>query len=380
MKKIAVLGSTGSIGESTLKVARHLKDRIQVTTLAANTNIDKLEAQANEFHPQLIAVYDEKQAAILRKRLPHIQIESGLQGLIAAATHSDVNFVVSAMSGTIGITPTIAAIKAGKNIGLANKEVLVAGGALVMSLARKHNIQILPIDSEHSALFQCLDKQPKQSVRKLILTASGGPFRDHTLEQLKNVSLDEALRHPTWTMGAKVTIDSSTLMNKGLEVIEAHWLFDIPLSQISVVVHPQSIIHSMVEFVDNSLLAQLGESNMITPIQYAIMYPERVPGLLQPFDFTKYPTLQFFVPNTDKFPCLRLAYEAAKVGGTMPCYMNAANEILVEHFRQKKISWFDMAGKLETLMEKHQVSPIHSLDDVLQADSEARRQTIDILN
>ncbi len=376
MKNIAILGSTGSIGESTLKIARHLKDRIRITAIAARSNIDALEAQAREFKPQLIAVYDEQQAVALRKRLPHITIESGLAGLNAVATHSDANFVVSCMSGTIGLTPTVAAIKAGKNIGLANKEALVAGGALVMALAKKHGVQIIPIDSEHSALFQCLQGQPKNGVRRLILTASGGPFRTFTHEQLRQITREQALRHPTWTMGAKVTIDSSTLMNKGLEVIEAHWLFEVALENISVVVHPQSIIHSMVEFVDNSLLAQLGETSMLTPIQYALMYPERLPGTLAPFDFMKCSTLQFFEPDTEKFRCLRLAYDAQKTGGTLPCYMNAANDVLVGLFMDKRIAWTDIATKLETLMQRHQISAIHSLDDVLQADAMARRDAM----
>ncbi len=375
MKKIAILGSTGSIGESTLKVVRHLKERFRVTAIAAKSNIDALEAQAREFHPELIAVYDEQQAQILRKRLPHIPIESGLAGLNAVATHSSASFVVSAMSGTIGLAPTVAAIQAGKNIGLANKEVLVAGGALVMELAKKHGVHLLPIDSEHSALFQCLEGQPHNAVQRLILTASGGPFRNFTPEQLQQVTPEQALRHPTWNMGAKVTIDSSTLMNKGLEVIEAHWLFGVPIDKISVVVHPQSIIHSMVEFVDNSLLAQLGETLMIVPIQYALTYPERLPGTLKPFDFIKYNTLQFLVPDTDRFRCLNLAFEAVKIGGTLPCYMNAANEVLVHRFLEKKISWPEIASKLETLMEKHQVTPIRSLDDVLAADVQARQET-----
>lgn len=374
MKKIAILGSTGSIGVSTLKVARHLKERIRVTALAAHRNIDLLEQQAKEFHPTLIAVYDEQQAALLKKRLPHIPIESGMEGLRAVAAYSEANFVVSAMTGTAGLVPTYAAIEAGKNVGLANKEALISGGALIMSLAKEKGVQILPIDSEHSALFQCLQGQPKNAVRRLILTASGGPFRTFTQEQLLSVTPEQALRHPTWTMGAKVTTDSSTLMNKGLEVIEAHWLYGIPVDNISVVIHPQSIIHSMVEFVDNCLMAQLGESDMIVPIQYALTYPERLPGMLQPFDFVKYGTLQFFVPDTEKFRCLRLAYDAIRTGGTLPCYMNAANEVLVNRFLDKKIAWHEIGTKLETLMLKHKVTPVRSIDDVLHIDNLARHE------
>lgn len=374
IKRIAILGSTGSIGESTLKVARHLKDRISVQALAAKSNIDLLETQAKEFKPQCVAVYEESQAKILRKRLPHMPILSGIEGLKAAASLTDVDFVVAAISGTMGLIPTVAAIEAGKNIGLANKEALVSGGALVMALAKKHQVQILPIDSEHSALFQCLHGQAKDSVKRLILTASGGPFRSYTKEQLQQVTLEQALRHPTWAMGAKVTIDCSTLMNKGLEVIEAHWLFDMPLEKISVVIHPQSIIHSMVEYVDNSIIAQLGESLMTTPIQYALTYPERLPGLLNQFDFTKHNQLQFFEPDMDKFRCLRLAYDSIKAGGTLASYMNAANEVLVQSFMEKRLAWHQIGTSLEALMQKHTIKPIHSLDDILEADSLARRE------
>lgn len=379
MKKIALLGSTGSIGESTLKVARHLKEEIRICALAAHSNIDLLEKQAKEFHPELIAVYDEKKALELKKRLPHIAIESGMEGLKAVASYSGANFVISAMSGTAGLIPTIAALDAGKSLGLANKEALVSGGALVMELAKKRGVQIIPIDSEHSALFQCLLGQPKNSVSRLILTASGGPFRNFSQEQLDSITPEQALSHPTWTMGPKITTDCSTLMNKGLEVIEAHWLFDIPIENISVVIHPQSIIHSMVEFVDNSLLAQMGETSMIVPIQYAITYPERLPGLLKPFDFTKYHTLQFLTPDTDKFPCLRLAYDAIRAGGSMACYMNAANEVLVNGFLEKKIPWSGISKKLETLMERHSINPIHSIQDVLLIDTQARQEAGSLL-
>ncbi|HEV8052938.1 MAG TPA: 1-deoxy-D-xylulose-5-phosphate reductoisomerase [Parachlamydiaceae bacterium] len=374
MKKIAILGSTGSIGESTLKVARHLKETIRVTALAAHSNIDLLEKQAKEFHPELIAVFDEKKALDLKKRLPEIEIAAGMEGLKAVASYSGADFVVSAMSGTAGLVPTVAAIEAGKTIGLANKEALVSGGALVMALAKRHGVQILPIDSEHSALFQCLQGQAQNSVSRLILTASGGPFRNFTQEQINAITPEQALCHPTWTMGAKITVDCSTLMNKGLEVIEAHWLFNIPIENISVVVHPQSIIHSMVEFVDGSLLAQMGESSMIVPIQYALTYPERKPGLLKPFDFVKYNTLQFLTPDVDKFRCLQLAFDATRAGGSMPCYMNAANEVLVNSFLEKKIAWNEIPKKLESLMEKHATQPVNSIDDILLIDAQARNE------
>jgi 1-deoxy-D-xylulose-5-phosphate reductoisomerase len=379
MKKIAILGCTGSIGESTLKVARHLKEKIKVVALAAHSNIDLLEQQAKEFHPELVAVFDEKKAVELKKRLPNITVEAGIEGLKAVASYSGANFVVSAISGTAGLIPTIAALEAGKPVGLANKEALVAGGALVMALAKQKGVPILPIDSEHSALFQCLNGESKKSVHRLILTASGGPFRNFTSEQLQQITPEQALKHPTWAMGPKVTIDCSTLMNKGLEVIEAHWLFDIPVEKISVVIHPQSVIHSMVEFVDNSLLAQMGETSMIVPIQYAITYPERLPGLLKPFDFTKYNTLQFLTPDTDKFRCLQLAFDAISAGGSAACYMNAANEVLVNGFLEKKIPWMDISKKLESLIESHALIPIKSIDDVIAVDTEARRQAASVL-
>lgn len=379
MKTISLLGSTGSIGESTLKVVRHLKGEVRIGALAARSSIDKLEEQAREFNPELIAVYDENKAALLRKKLPHIEILSGMEGLKAAASHSSSEMVLSAMVGTAGFIPTVAAIEAGKDVALANKESLVSGGALVMSLVKKHGVNLIPVDSEHSAIFQCLVGQPKERVNRLILTASGGPFRTFTSEQLAAVTLEQALRHPTWTMGAKITVDSSTLMNKGLEVIEAYWLFGVPIEKISVVVHPQSIIHSLVEFVDNSLLAQMGVPSMIVPIQYALTYPDRLPGMMEPFDFLKHETLQFFAPDPGKFRCLRLAFDSLKAGGSLSCYMNGANEILVEGFLNKKISWWEIATHLETLMQRHQVIPLSSVEDVISTDSAARRDAGNLL-
>lgn len=378
MKKIAIIGSTGSIGTSTCQVARHLKNQLQVVALAAHSNIDLLEKQAIEFQPQLIAVYDEAKAHELSKRLPHFEVVSGMDGVVAVATHPDVEFVVSAMTGTQGLKPTLAAIHAGKNVGLANKEALVSGGKLVMDAVKKNNVQLLPIDSEHSAIFQCLRGENPKAVRRLILTASGGPFREYTFDQLKSVTLEQALRHPTWTMGAKVTIDSSTLMNKGLEVIEAHWLFNIPHEKIDVVVHPQSIIHSMVEYEDLSIIAQMGEPSMITPIQYALTYPDRLPGIPKPFDFTRNNTLTFFPPDLDRFRCLKLAYQALKEGDTCPGYMNAANEVLVGRYLRKEIGWMEISHKLQSLMDKHHKKKIESIDDVFAADRLAREQAAHI--
>lgn len=377
MKQLAVLGSTGSIGKNCLTVARHLgPDAVRIVALAAKSNIDLLEAQAREFHPQLIAVYEEAQARILQKRLPHIPILTGMDGLKAVATHESANLVISALNGAIGLVPTVAAIKAKKNIGFATKEVLVSGGALVMSLVRTHGIELIPIDSELTAIFQCLKGEPAKAIERLLITASGGPFRNFTAAQLEEVTLEHALNHPNYRMGAKVTIDSSTLMNKGLEMIEAHWLFQVPLEKIEVVVHPQQIIHSMVEFVDNSILAQMGDPDMLTPIQYAITYPERAKGCLKPFDFAKNHTLQFMIPDMNKFRCLKLAYEAIRTGGSLPCYMNAANEVLVHRFLNKQLAWKEIAIQLERLMSRHTVTPIRSLDDVLAVDAIARQETI----
>jgi 1-deoxy-D-xylulose-5-phosphate reductoisomerase len=377
MKHLAILGSTGSIGKNSLAVARHLgPETVRVVALAAKSNIDLLEEQAREFHPVLIAVYDLDKALELQKRLPHIPVIGGMEGLEAVATHEKANLVISAISGAIGLAPTIAAIKAKKNIGFANKEVLVSGGEIVMSLVREYGIQLIPIDSELTALFQCLKGEGAQEVQRLLITASGGPFRTFTADQLEHVTVDHALNHPNYRMGPKVTIDSSTLMNKGLEMIEAHWLFGVPLEKIEVVVHPQQIIHSMVEFIDNSVLAQLSDPDMLIPIQYAITYPKRYVGSLKPFDFVKNGTLQFLAPDLAKFPCLKLAYEAIRSKGSLPCYMNAANEVLVYRFLNKEIAWKDISVNLERLMERHTVVPIHTLEDLLEVDQVARQEAL----
>lgn len=373
MKRISIIGSTGSIGQNTLKIAKHLGN-VKVVALAANSNIDLLEKQALEFSPQLIGVYNKDKALELKKRLPHIEVVGGMEGINAVASHSDTNFCVSSMTGTLGLIPTLTAIQSGKDVGLANKEALVSGGSLVMQLVKEKGVRLLPIDSEHSAIFQCLNGEKNSFVKRLILTSSGGPFRQLTKEALQKVTVEEALCHPTWTMGPKVTIDSSTLMNKGLEMIEAHWLFQMPVDQIDVIVHPQSIIHSMCEFVDNSIMAQMGYPNMITPIQYALTYPERKTGMMETFDFVKHNQLQFFVPDLEKFPCLRLAYEAVKAGGSLTCYMNAANEVLVNRCLERQISWQEISQKLEQLMTAHSIVPINTIDDVLRVDALARHE------
>lgn len=371
-KCIAILGSTGSIGRQTLEVVRHLSPHVRVCALAARENIDLLEQQAREFHPSLIAVFDEEKGRLLQQRLPHQQIAVGREGLNAVAAYKEAEIVISAIAGTRGLEPTVTALSAGKTIGLANKEALVSGGNLVMRLAQEQGGSIIPIDSEHSAIFQCLQGSKREEVQRLILTSSGGPFRTRTMEELDQITPEQALKHPTWAMGPKVTIDSSTLMNKGLEVIEAYWLFQLSERQIDVVIHPQSIVHSFVEYCDGSLLAQLGVPTMLTPIQYALTYPQRLPGLLKPFDFVAHPLLEFSLPDLNRFPCLALAYHAIQEGGSMPCYMNAANEVLVGHFLERRIRWTTIARSLERLMARHQVRSVDTLEEIMAVDQEAR--------
>lgn len=370
MKRIAILGSTGSIGCNTLEVVKHLG--YQVDGIAAHSNIDLLEEQALAFRPKCIAVFNEGKAQELRSRLPEFKVVSGMEGLIEVATLPEVDFLVSAIVGAMGILPTLKGIEAGKTIGLANKEVLIAAGELIMGAAKKQNVDIIPIDSEHSAIFQCLQGECPSGIRKLILTASGGPFLAASEKELEKITPSSALKHPTWSMGKKITIDSSTLMNKGLEVIEAKFLFNVPLEKIDVIIHPQSIVHSLVEFVDGSLLSQMGEHDMKIPIQYAMTYPKREKGIVPCFDFTKYSKLEFFIPDWKKFPCLGLAFEAAKEGGTLPCFMNAANEVLVHRFLEGKIDWIEIGKKLETLMGAHKTQPQENLSVLFEVDAMAR--------
>lgn len=374
-KNLIILGSTGSIGKSTLNVVRYHASHFRIKVLAAHSNIDLLELQAREFHPELIAVYDKIKAKELSNRLPHVRVVGGVEGLEEAAAFSDADICVSAISGSVGIRPTFSAINAGHTVALANKEVLVAAGDLIMRAAKEKGVQILPIDSEQSAIFQCLEGRNLEEVDRLIITASGGPFFNRK-EDLATVTLDEALNHPTWKMGFKNTIDSSTLMNKGLEVIEAHWLFNIPLDKIDVVVHPQSIIHSFVEFIDGSLLAQIAENQMIIPIQYTLSYPKRMKRMVKRFDFKTFSTLDFYEPDIERFSCLRLAYEALKLGGSLPCFMNAANEVLVERFLKGQISWMDIAKKLESLMQLHDIQKDLGLDSIMSVDQEAREEAL----
>lgn len=372
-KRIALLGSTGSIGKSTLRVVRHLPEDLEITALAAKSNVEELYAQALEFSPRLIAVFDSESAFLLQKRLPHIPVLEGMEGLKAVASFEEADFVMLAMTGSAGLLPAVAAIEARKQIGLANKEILVCGGEWISGLAKQYGVELIPVDSEHCALHQCLRGQNKSAVRRLILTASGGALRDKTLEELKRVRVEDALAHPNWQMGAKVTIDCTTLMNKGLEMIEARFLFGIDPEQIEAVIHPQSRIHSCVEFVDGSVLAQIAEPDMVLPIQYALTYPERKQGMLKPYDFLKNGTLTFYPPDNQRFPCLQLALDALKAGKSYPCFLNAANEVLVERFVQGKISWTAIGEKLDKLISSHVPENVLTLDAILAVDAGARQ-------
>ncbi|WP_138264261.1 1-deoxy-D-xylulose-5-phosphate reductoisomerase [[Clostridium] hylemonae] len=354
MKKIAILGSTGSIGTQTLEVVRENKD-IEVLGLAAGSNVELLEKQAREFHPRLIAVWTEEKAKELRARVrdTDIKVVSGMEGLIEVSTMSDVEILVTAIVGMIGIRPTVEAVRAGKNIALANKETLVTAGHIIMPLAEENHVSVLPVDSEHSAIFQSLRGNEAKAVNRILLTASGGPFRGKREEDLLNVRVEDALRHPNWSMGQKITIDSSTMVNKGLEVIEAKWLFGVDVDQVQVVVQPQSIIHSMVEYVDGAVMAQLGTPDMKLPIQYALYYPERryLPG--ERLDFWSLGRLDFEKPDMDTFYGLKLAYDAGRAGGTLPTVFNAANELAVKQFLNREIKYLEIIEIIEDCMKAH---------------------------
>lgn len=374
MKKIAVLGSTGSIGKSTLRIVQHLSDSLKVVALAAGSNSELLAEQIRLFNPEIVCLYDKEKAAALQSSFPALHVVAGEEGLQEVASYSSVDFVVMAIVGMRALKPTIHAIEAKKTIGLASKEVLVSAGEYISTLATQKGASLLPIDSEHSAIFQCLEGRSLQEIRRVILTASGGPFRSSSLEELKNVTVEEALAHPTWNMGHKVTIDCSTLINKGLEMIEARWFFNLPPEKIEVVVHPQSLIHSFIEFIDGSILAQINEPNMIYPIQYALTYPNRKKGMFPPFDFLKNNQLTFFPPDLEKFPALRLAQESMTAGKSYPAYLNAANEVLVDRFLRREISWSAISFLLAKLLNKHQALPAESLETILSIDQEAREE------
>ena len=372
MKKISVLGSTGSIGTQTMEIVRANPGELKITALAAGSNITLLEKQVREFKPLIAAVFDEDKAAELKKALADTQVRvvAGMDGIIEAATLEDSDCVLTSMVGMIGIRPTIAAIKAGKDIALANKETLVCAGHIIMPLAREAGISILPVDSEHSAIFQSMNGENRKRVSKILLTASGGPFLGKTRDELAKMTVEDALKHPNWSMGRKITVDSASLVNKGLEVMEARWLFDVPIDKIQVVIHPQSIIHSMVEYEDGAIIAELGMPDMKLPIQYALFYPDRRYLDTKRVDFFDLKQMTFLEPDTETFRGLKLALKAADMGGTMPTVFNAANEKAVAMFLDKKIGFLDIYDIIEGSMEAAQVKYMPDVDDILAAEAE----------
>jgi 1-deoxy-D-xylulose-5-phosphate reductoisomerase len=385
MKKIVILGSTGSIGTNTLDIVSKFPGKFQAIGMTAGTNVDKLEEQVRTFGPAMVAMSDEAAAQQLRVRCKGLptKVLGGAEGLVQTATMLKADLVISAIVGGAGLLPTLAAIKAGKSIALANKEPMVMAGRLMQEEARKANVRIFPVDSEHSALFQSMEGHRMVDIRRLILTASGGPLWDLTTEQMKDVTPEEALQHPNWKMGPKITIDSATLMNKGLEVVEARWLFDIPASQIEVLIHRESIIHSLVEYSDRSVIAQLGLPDMRTPIAYAMNYPERLPLDLPSVNLAEIGRLSFCAPDDARFPCLRFGYEALTTGGTMPAVLNAANEIAVQAFLDRRIGFLDIAATIRRTMDAHVPREILTLEDALQADVWARGHaggTVEVLS
>lgn len=382
MKKIAILGSTGSIGVNTLDIVRSFPDEFQVDALTAGNNIDLLVAQVEQFRPRRVAVLADADAEDLERRLPadiRPEIHCGEEGLVRCATSAQVDMVVAAVVGAAGLIPTLAAIRAGKHIALANKEVLVTAGSLIMREARFQQVELLPVDSEHSAIFQALAGQRREDVRRLILTASGGPFRNLSVEGFAAITPEDALAHPNWDMGRKISIDSATMMNKGLEVIEAHWLFDVPAEKINVHVHPESIVHSLVEYRDGSVLAQLGIPDMKTPIAYALSWPRRLPLEQPPLDLCALGKLTFSQPDSDRFPCLRLAYQALALGGTAPAVLNAANEIAVATFLDRKLDFTSIPRVIEAVLERLDHAQLMTIDQVLDADSWGRSQARELI-
>jgi 1-deoxy-D-xylulose-5-phosphate reductoisomerase len=378
LKKIVILGSTGSIGRSSLKVIEQYPDRFQVVALAAGKNIDLLAEQIHRFRPKIVAVFDLQLAKDLVRKLQagtRVEVLAGPEGYEQVASCNDADMVLSAMVGAAGLRPTLSAIRAGKNVALANKETLVMAGALVMEEARLNRITLLPVDSEHNAIFQALQGHRREDLKRILLTASGGPFLNTPTQELESVTPAQALAHPNWSMGPKITIDSATLMNKGLEVIEAKWLFDVPVEKIEVHIHPQSIVHSMVEYVDGSVIAQMGIPDMRIPIAYALAYPERVELGLQPLDLFAVETLTFQQPDLGRFPCLDLAFTACKTGGTLPTVLNAANEVAVEAFLDNRIPFRGIAALISQVMQEHVLTTVADLGAILEADAWARRRT-----
>lgn len=378
MKRIAILGSTGSIGRSSLKVIEQFPDRFQVVALAAGRNIDLLAKQIHRFQPQLAAVFDQQLAKDLLSRLEtsiRVEVLAGPEGYHRVASCDDADMVLSAMVGAAGLVPTLSAIRAGKDVALANKETLVMAGALVMEEVRHHQVTLLPVDSEHNAIFQAMEGHRREDLKRILLTASGGPFLNMSAEELEQVTPAQALAHPNWDMGPKITIDSATLMNKGLEVIEAKWLFDVPVEKIDVHIHPQSIVHSMVEYVDGSVIAQMGIPDMRTPIAYALAYPERLQLDFPSLDLFALQTLTFFEPDFSRFPCLGLAFAACKAGGAVPAILNAANEVAVQAFLDNRIPFKRIAELVDQTMQEYKQVSAAELETILEADGWARRRT-----
>jgi 1-deoxy-D-xylulose-5-phosphate reductoisomerase len=380
MKHLTVLGSTGSIGVSTLEIVAAYPDRFRVVAMTAGRNLDLFARQIRVFSPRLAVVAAQEDVPRLREMCSGLAVEilGGVEGLIAAATADEAQMVVAAIVGAAGLVPTAAAIRAGKDIALANKETLVTAGHLFMEMIAEYGVKLYPVDSEHSAVFQSMEGHRSEDITRIILTASGGPFLNASAEHLAGVTVREALNHPNWSMGRKITIDSATMMNKGLEVLEAHWLFDAPVEKIDVNIHPQSIIHSMVEYIDGCVIAQLGTPDMKAPIAYALSYPERVATGVKPLDLTALSGLTFYKPDREKFPCLGLAYRAISDGESMPAVMNAANEIAVEAFLEGRIGFMQIAGVIERTMDAHQAHNLKSIEEVLLADQWGRDRARDI--
>ncbi len=380
-KRVVILGSTGSIGESALKVARELgPDKMQVVGLAAGTRHEELARQAQEFGVGEVCIFDESRREVLKSCLPGTHVTAGVEGLLELATLTEADMILVSIVGTAGLLPTLAAIEAGKDLAIASKEILVMAGEIVMTAAREKGVKVLPVDSEHNAIFQCLEGQQGGSVSRLILTASGGPFRTWEKERLSSVTLSQALKHPTWEMGQKITIDSATMFNKGLEMIEARWLFGVGMEKVDVIVHPQSIVHSMVEYLDGSVLAQLSTTDMCFPIQYAVTWPERCPTGLKPLDFAELAKLDFEAVREDAFPAVRLAREAGLAGGCLPAVLNAANEVAVEAFVEGRLSFTGIAEVVEKVMNALASRPSQTLEELMAADEEARELAIQALS
>jgi 1-deoxy-D-xylulose-5-phosphate reductoisomerase len=382
VKAISLLGSTGSIGTQTLDIVAQNPDQFRIVGLATGSNVEMLAQQIRQFHPKIVAICEEGKLPELKEAIanlsPQPTLLAGEAGVIEVARYSEADVVVTGIVGCAGLLPTIAAIEAGKDIALANKETLIAGGPVVLPLVQKHGVKLLPADSEHSAIFQCLQGVPTGGLRRILLTASGGAFRDLPVEKLAQVTVADALKHPNWSMGRKITIDSATLMNKGLEVIEAHFLFGADYDQIDIVIHPQSIIHSMIELQDTSVLAQLGWADMRLPLLYALSYPERIPTDWEPLDLVKVGSLTFREPDHQKYPCMRLAYAAGRAGGCMPAVLNAANEQAVALFLEEKIQFLDIPRLIEQTCDRYQIHnrPTPALEDIIAADQWARREVL----